>query len=232
MRPFISAYFKISGLCVLISLTLQSWVLRLLYDAGMKALLPSFVVAILGGTGVYFILYKFTSWAYERWRWRRCHKSLNIDGTWYHVIESEERPDYKRYGRTQIRQELFSIQIRGMNYDRQFHRNTRSLWHSAAASLDENGLLIFTYQVSRAGSQQPKEKMGLMQVQIYGERRQPPERLEGIFQDAHPSDLRGSITWERKVPWAEMLPCEARLEPATSERASLEPNGRGHNSEE
>ena len=93
IKPFIGGYFKISGGCVLLSLTLQSWVLKLMYDAGMREVLPGLVVAILGGTGLYFLLYKLASWTYERWLWRSLYRSLNIDGTWYHVIESASKRD-------------------------------------------------------------------------------------------------------------------------------------------
>jgi hypothetical protein len=72
--------------------------------------------------------------------------------------------------------------------------------------MDENGLLVFTYQTTRAGGKDPKEKTGLMYVHIYGNRGQPPDKLEGIFQDAHPSNLRGSITWERNASWANKFP--------------------------
>ena len=92
-----------------------------------------------------------------------------------------------------------------MNYDEGFHPDSLSLWRSVAVSLDENGFLVFTYQVSRAGTEDPKENMGLMQVHIDCERGRRPERLQGIFQDASPSGLRGSITWMRDAAWSDSL---------------------------
>jgi hypothetical protein len=100
MKTFVRAYFKISGICVGATLLLESWVLKLLFDAGLKTALPGFLVAVLGGGGVYFLLYKVVVWFYEKWAWRHLFRSLCIDGTWYHTIECESRPDYKRYGRT------------------------------------------------------------------------------------------------------------------------------------
>lgn len=206
MKPFIAAYFKISGFCVLLTLVLQSWTLKLLYEAGYKDILPNTLVGVLGGTGIYFFLYKLASWVYESWGWKYFFKQLNIDGVWFHLIETQSDDKYVRYGRTEIHQRLFSIQLNGMNYDTDFKRSSRSMWHSNAVTITEDGLLIFTYENSRAGESAQTEKTGLMRVHIHRAADGSPDRLEGIFQDSHPSHLRGSITWEREAPWANSLP--------------------------
>ncbi len=115
MQPMVRAYIKISGVCLGLTLALQSLMLKELYDAGLKNLLPSVALTILTGTGIYFLLYKCGVTVFERWAWRWLFPRLCIDGTWYHCIESEGNAEYKRYGRTQIRQEVFDLQINGMN---------------------------------------------------------------------------------------------------------------------
>ena len=185
---------------------LQGWILKLLYQNGMAERIHGPWLALLGATALYVFAHKLLMWIYQTWAWRFFFRSLYIGGEWFHYIESAADPNYRRYGHTQVRQTLFEIQLTGINYGPEFDRCTRSLWRSAAVSMDNKGLLVFTYATTRAGTSEPQEKTGLMYAQLHGKPGRAPDRIEGVYQDASPSQLRGSITWQRKVSWDTKLP--------------------------
>lgn len=210
MKPLLNGYFKISGFCVVIALFLQNWALKFLYDHNLWQSKPAFLIGVTGGLGAYYTLYKALVALYEFIGWKIVFRRYAIDGTWYHIIESKEEPDYIRYGRTDIQQGTFSLSIVGINYDvlenGTLNRSTRSLWRSTAATIGDNGWLVFSYDVIRACGEENKKKSGLAEVHIYGSPFAYPDRLEGVFQDTYPSKRHGTITWQRTAKWANLIP--------------------------
>lgn len=206
MKLFLSTYFKISGLCVFIMLFIESFILKCLFKMGYESVLPAFFVAVLSGTGIYFALYKLSCWIYQEYLWHYLFRSLDLHGTWYHEIRCQENPDYLRRGRTSIVQSFNEIQITGVNYNPDFEVSSRSIWYGTLVNINDNGQLVFTYHTTRAGKDKPQDKTGQMSVVICLEPGKKPHRLEGVFRDSYPSELRGAITWERQASWQDSFP--------------------------
>ena len=216
LQPFIRWYILISTFSALFALATQGAIIRYCYDNVRVEETTdfTFLITVLMGTGIYFAMYKGLTNLFSVWIWKKILKRFDIHGIWYHEFRAGD--GYARRGRTRVTQGIFSLKFLGVNYDPTFVQSTRSLWESHALTLDENGLLLFSYTVIRTGPSEindektrkisSQDKKGLMTVHLHHISGEKPHKMIGEFEDSTPSYQRGAITWLREPPeWAVKL---------------------------
>ncbi len=213
MTLFQKGFTKISGIAVLITLGLEIGALHIFHDPSPLIFKNEvfnsvliYIKHVVLGIGFYASVYSLLLWVFENKLWILFYKQLNINGVWYHVLSSASEANYQRYGRMDICQKFSDVKITGTNYNSRFDRDDISTWRSDSIECHADGVFDLNYSVSRSGTREPSEKRGNMRFKIETNQRGTPIRLVGNFQDAHPSNIRGTIIAVRDSDWKARIP--------------------------
>jgi hypothetical protein len=199
-------YSWISGTSAILAITVQSLVFKWLNTKGLLVS-TSQIIDLVTASILYILLYKGIILLYETYGWKMIHRNINIEGIWYHEFVSKAKPSYVRRGRSVIKQDFFSIEIKAQNYNIDFDPSTRTLWQSVALDIDDNGCIKLAFRADRAGSGIPDPlwtKDGLMWLQLDPNKKNTATyRIIGDYADCYPSDYRGAVTFMRRPDWAD-----------------------------
>jgi hypothetical protein len=205
MKHLNKTYNLISGTSVIISITVQAIVFKLLISAGVP-IHKTLFINLITASSIYIILYRILILYYEQIGWKLVLKRFNIEGVWYQEFVSKLKVGYIRRGRTVITQSCLTINMNAQNYDIDFDPASRTLWQSVALNIDETGYIILAFKARRAGHaihDSILDKDGLMYLQIELDNNNKPWRIIGEYADSVPSDNRGAVTFYRRPKWAD-----------------------------
>lgn len=171
--------------------------------------LPFFSIGIanfLIGLGLYLALFRILMWLYNHYLWKRLgHRDINISGYWKYKIQSDKDQGEQRLGYAVIKQNMYDLQIYGINSGSGESNSGVAMWHSSEAYISHKTLYydydLFGERVKRTS----RLIKGRSSVELLGN---PPKVLAGNYYDVPLHDDRpttvGSVMFER-IEQAELI---------------------------